>query len=58
MPKLLRILAPLSLAVLLVVPIGAVTRAQAPAVQGGASRPSPSLGAGATQTISARTAGM
>jgi len=58
MPKLLRVLAPLSLAVLLVAPIAAVKSAQAPAAQGGASRPSASPGAGATQTISARTAGM
>lgn len=56
MSKLLRVLAPLTLAVLLVAPIGAVkspstSLGAGPAAQGGAGR-------GAGQTISARTAGM
>ena len=48
MSKLLRVLAPLSVAVLLVAPIGAAKSAQAPPARSG----------GAAQTISARTAGM
>jgi hypothetical protein len=53
MSKLLRVLAPLTLAVFLVAPMRATTGAQAPA-QGGAARGA----GGAIQTISARTTGL
>ncbi len=52
MPKLLRVFTPLSLALFLVAPIGAVKNAQAPPAQTSAARGGPG------QTISARTAGM